>query len=128
MMDIEKMLSISLRAGVLLCVVLICIGIALVFVDGGGGGFGIAQLASLNSPANSLNIGVAQIINGLENFDGLSFIVLGLMVLIATPIVRVFLSIIYFAATRNRLYTAITIIVMINLVIAILIVPGLLGH
>lgn len=128
MMDMDNMISLNLRIGVILCIILVVIGTALIFVNGGGGGFSVSQLMNLSTTANSSQFGILQIINGVENLDGLSIIMLGLIVLMATPIIRVFLSIIYFAMQKNRLYTAITVVVMIDLLIAILVVPGLIGH
>ena len=52
----------------------------------------------------------------------------GVMILIATPVARVAMSIALFAKSRNWLYVAITVVVFINLMIAIFILPALLGR
>lgn len=52
----------------------------------------------------------------------------GVMLLIATPVARVAISIALFAKSRNWLYVAITAVVFINLMIAIFLLPALLGR
>lgn len=52
----------------------------------------------------------------------------GVMILIATPVTRVAMSIALFARSKNWLYVAITAVVFINLMIAIFILPALLGR
>ena len=52
----------------------------------------------------------------------------GVMILIATPVARVAMSIALFARSKNWLYVAITAVVFINLMIAIFILPALLGR
>ena len=53
----------------------------------------------------------------------LDFMVAGIFVLFATPIMRVAMSIFLFAKQKNRLYTVITVIVFINLMLAIFVIP-----
>ncbi len=127
-MDIEIKTARILRFGVVLCVAIMLVGVARIFIDSGGGGYSMEQISSVNSVVNSSNFSLSMIISGLFNLDGISFIFLGIMILIATPIARVILSIIAFASERNWLYTAITLIVFINLMAAIFVVPALIAH
>lgn len=55
---------------------------------------------------------LSTIIPGLLRFDGLAIIQLGVIVLIATPILRVAFSIIAFAIEKDKLYIVITCIVL----------------
>ncbi|MGC9016258.1 MAG: DUF1634 domain-containing protein, partial [Conexivisphaera sp.] len=57
-----------------------------------------------SSPLNTSTIHVPAIFSGIPSLDTLSFIVLGLVVLIATPVLRVMLGIISFARERDALY------------------------
>ncbi|MDE1860783.1 MAG: DUF1634 domain-containing protein [Candidatus Micrarchaeota archaeon] len=116
-MELEKAIGITLRLGVALSIILIFIGIFLTFVSGN-----LENLSESNSSASSL----AQIVFGLFQLDGISFIFMGLIVLIATPITRVLLSIFGFLFERNWIYVAITLIVFINLMVAIFVIPGLI--
>lgn len=127
-MHIEKAIAFTLRAGVALCSIFVMIGVFLLFLNGGGGGISIEQIAASNSNVNSSTFSFGQIVSGLLHPDGISFILMGIIILIATPIVRVLLSTVGFFFERNWLYVAITLIVFIDLMVAIFIIPGLVGH
>ncbi len=127
-MDLETATALVLRIGIVLCVLLVLIGIALIFINSGRGNYSLAQIMSVNSAVNSSNFSFGNIISGLFSLDGLSFVFMGIIVLIATPIARVILSICIFFFEKNWLYTAITLIVLINLMVAIFVVPALILH
>lgn len=55
------------------------------------------------------------------------FISLGLWVLIFTPITVVVIATVYFAREKNYLYVGMSVVVLFNIFVAMLIVPGLLG-
>jgi uncharacterized membrane protein len=123
-MEIEDIVSICLRIGVSLSVLLTLIGIILIAINGSGN-LSISRIAAGSQPASSSKLGLYQAIGGALSLDGTSFIFLGLMVLIATPIIRVALSTFYFAFNGNWLYTIITLIVLFNLSVAIFVIPGI---
>ncbi len=56
---------------------------------------------------------------------GENFIVTSIIVLFATPVIRVMASVVSFAMERNALYTIITLIVLINILVSILIIPAM---
>lgn len=58
--------------------------------------------------------------------DGL--LVAGIFVLFATPVLRVVVSAAAFILEGNRVYAVITIIVLADIMFAILVMPGLIGH
>lgn len=60
------------------------------------------------------------VIQSVLNGRGRGLIQLGLLLLIATPIVRVFLSIVGFAIERDRLYVVFTVIVLMVLLYSFL--------
>ena len=127
-MGMEENISLVLRTGVVLCVAMVLLGVILVFINGGAGGFSPAHISEMEPTVNSSEFGIGQIISGIYGLDGVSFIFLGLVVLIATPAARVLLSIIYFAFERNWTYVVITVVVMANILIAIFVVQGLIPH
>ena len=127
-MDTDDLISMALRAGVLLSVAFISVGALLLLVDGGGGGFSLDQIASTNSLVNSATFSTSQIFYGLFRLDGLSFILFGVMVLVATPITRVIISVFSFTREKNWLYVLITLIVLMDLMIAIFVIPPLIVH
>jgi len=126
-MDINDAISLALRAGVLLSAAIILIGVVLVFVHQGSNGFSLSQIAAPNSRVNSSIFQPPEVMEGLSKPNGLDYVYLGLMVLIATPIIRVVLGIAQFVKERNRLYTIITVIVLFNLMFAIFILPVILS-
>ena len=119
MIKFEDLIALSLRLGVVLSIALILIGIALLYAYTPSG---------INfSTFTTRGMNLADILYGLPKSDGMSFILLGIVVLIATPVVRVLLSVFHFAQEKDWLYVAITLIVLIDLLIAILIIPGLVA-
>jgi uncharacterized membrane protein len=126
-MKMDNIISIELMAGVLISAALISIGVIFLFLDGGSDGMSLAAIASGNSLVNSAGFGIPAIVNSAENFQGLGFIFIGLIALIATPVVRVVLSVFLFAEEKNWIYVAITMIVLFNLLLAIFIVPGMVS-
>ncbi|MGC8597578.1 MAG: DUF1634 domain-containing protein [Thermocladium sp.] len=122
-MDMDSVIGMTLRIGVIISIILISIGVALIIVRGEGMGYSLSELSSMRSPVNSSVIPVITVINEAPSLDGLSLIVLGLIVLIATPVIRVLLGIASFAMEKDWLYVAITIIVFLDLMIAIFIIP-----
>ena len=67
--------------------------------------------ATFEGTATNLR-GFKDIFAGVLNFDGASIIQLGVIVLIATPVIRVALSIFTFLYEKDYLYVVITIIVL----------------
>ncbi|MFP3044794.1 MAG: DUF1634 domain-containing protein [Thermocladium sp.] len=122
-MDMDSVIGMTLRIGVIISIILISIGVALIIVRGEGMGYPLSELSSMRSPVNSSVIPVITAINESPSLDGLSLIVLGLIVLIATPVIRVLLGIASFAMEKDWLYVAITVIVFLDLMIAIFIIP-----
>jgi uncharacterized membrane protein len=60
------------------------------------------------------------IINGALNFKGQAIIQLGIMLLIATPILRVAFSAIGFILEKDYLYTALTVVVLLIILASML--------
>lgn len=127
-MDMDKLISNVLRTGVIISLILILIGTVLLFADNGSNSFTMAQIINVNSKINSSIFSIAGMVNGLFSLQGADFILLGIIVLILTPITRVITSVLSFLYERNWLYVIITVIVFIDIMVAIFIVPVILGH
>mgnify|MGYP001773055427 CR=1 FL=1 len=125
-MDMDSVIGMTLRIGVIISIVLISAGVAIMLARGEGLGYSINEISSMRSPVNSSVIPVLSAASHAASLDGLSLIVLGLVVLIATPVLRVLLGIASFMMEKDWLYAVITIIVFIDLMIAIFIIPALL--
>ncbi|EHP70877.1 putative membrane protein [Metallosphaera yellowstonensis MK1] len=125
-MEINDVISYSLIIGVVLSILLIVSGVVLLFVHDGAQGLPLKEIASTNSLVNSSTITPYQVVAGVPKLDGLSFIYLGLMVLIATPVVRVALLIGDFIKNKDLLYVILSVVVFINMMIAIFVVPAII--
>jgi uncharacterized membrane protein len=113
---VEDLISVLLRTGVLSSLVLVLCGLAVSFVQhpeyrhshqafvemthGGHGGGGLGGLLA-----------------GLGHGRGESIIALGLLVLIATPVMRVALSLLIFVHQRDRIFAVITTVVLLLLLV-----------
>jgi uncharacterized membrane protein len=112
----ELIISLVLRGGVLLAGAIIALGAVLFYArylaTGGHAG-----------PLTYPHTAVA-VVAGLGRGDPLAVIVLGLLVLLLTPVLRVLVSVVTFAQERDWLYTGITLLVFCILLISFLLGRG----
>jgi uncharacterized membrane protein len=107
--DIEQFIGLQLRFGVLLASIVVLVGGILYLVQSGGlplphYQFFIGEKAGLTTGRD--------IWHSVINVKAKGIIQLGVVVLILTPILRIFFSLIGFIIEKDRLYTAITMIVL----------------
>lgn len=107
-----------LRVGVVLSIVIIMIGIVTTFVRHPEYFSSRPELGALTSPQTHFPNTFGDVIDGVRQGEGQAIIMAGLLVLIATPVARVALSVIIFIIARDRLYTAITATVLLILLIS----------
>jgi uncharacterized membrane protein len=110
--DIEDVISRVLWVGVTTSLILISAGTLLSFLQAGGYGGGHAEVARLTGTGGAFPRNMAWFVGGLVHANGQAVIVLGLLLLIATPVVRVAVSALAFARQRDRAYVAITLVVL----------------
>lgn len=65
-----------------------------------------------------------EILSGLVEFKALAWLMTGLFLLILTPVLRVVASIVAFAKEGDKLYVAITTLVLIILIVAMFVGHG----
>jgi len=111
----ELLISYVLRYGVILCGVVIAVGLALLLLHpaaGGGPGF-LAQVrhSSGGSP-EMVPTTLAAFATGLAALEPGTLISLGLLLLIALPVVRVALTVVIFLIQKDLSYFIITLIVL----------------
>jgi uncharacterized membrane protein len=124
-LKVEEVISGVLHWGVLASLVLIAGGTLLCFLrsgTSGPGGGGPADLPRLLTAGPAFPRTAAWLGQGLRRLDGTAIIVVGLLLLIATPVIRVAISIVAFAVSRDRAYVIIT-----SVVLALLLTSFLLG-
>jgi len=126
MTDLDSVTGIVMRVGVILSIVLVATGIIITVIEHGSDGYTLNELFSRVSTVNSSTASLHFILNGFSRLSGLSFIYIGLMVLISIPVIRTALALIYFLYDKNRLYIVLSAIVLFNLLLAILILPRIL--
>ncbi len=105
-----------LRIGVLLAAALVTIG-ALVYLAQHYAGH--TSFHTFTEESADLRT-VAGIVKLAAHFNSLGLIQLGLLLLIATPVARVVFAVIGFALERDKLYVAVSAIVLVILVISLL--------
>lgn len=133
--DMEAVISNALRYGVLTSFFVILAGSLWFFLSGHAGYAGLTTAgkhaatalttyhgksnASLHSPTTP-----GDVISGLRQGKSYALISLGLLLLIATPVLRVAVSVFTFLWDRDRLYAAITTYVLAVLIVSFLIGKG----
>ncbi len=122
---IEILISDILRWGVALSLGLMVLGTALVFLRAdtyGAGGGNAEDLARLIALEHTIPHSLSWLGRGLLALDGQAVIVLGLLLLIATPVLRVVASVLVYLRERDWAYAGIT-----GTVLALLVLCFLLG-
>ncbi len=122
---IEEVISWILRVGVSASAILIAFGLALLFATrdtGYAGSFndvaGLVQYT--NSVGRRFPTTPGEVLAGLAQFKPYAFIALGLLLLIATPVIRVAASVVIFLIERDYAYVLITLFVLLILVVSFL--------
>ena len=112
----ELIISNVLRGGVLLSGGVILLGVILFYIGWLRGGSAAQEAAFPHS--------LGAVGHGLARGDPLAIIALGLLLLLATPVLRVAVSVVTFALERDWRYTAITLLVLAILVLSFFLGKG----
>ena len=105
---VEDLVGNLLRAGVLVSALVVLVG-AVVYLARHGGD--PADYRVFHGEPNQLRT-IPGVLQEAFSFQGRGIIQLGLLLLIATPVARVALSIVGFAAERDRMYVSFALIVL----------------
>ena len=108
---IENLISHVLRLGVIVSLGVIVAGTVVSFVHHPGFFWSHTDLGPLISPGGVLPPTVHGILTGVVAGRGQALVMLGLMFLIATPVMRVGVSVIVFLVQRDWIFVAITLVV-----------------
>jgi uncharacterized membrane protein len=112
----ELLISNILRAGVLLSAALVILGTVITFARHRSYLTDSGQLDQLKDGSLGFPTSFPQIMTGLAHFEGRAIVMTGLLVLVATPILRVAISIVAFLQVRDRIFAGITSIVLMLLI------------
>ena len=113
---IETVISAILRVGVTISIATILTGLIVTFFHHRDYFSSRPSLGSLIDARANYTASVRNVFEGVRDRKGQSIVMLGVLVLIATPVARVAASIALFAAERDRTYVVITSIVLLLLV------------
>ena len=124
----EEIISWILRVGVLTSALLIALGVVLLFVTGDTGYSssslsinGVEGLVQYNQNRSAqFPTTPGDVLAGVAQFKPYAFIALGLLLLIATPVLRVAASVVIFLLERDYAYVFITLIVLLILIVSFL--------
>ena len=120
MRRIELLISWLLVGGVVTSMATVLLGLLLMFVHHPDYLQSAADLQRLTTPGAAFPNTLGEVARGVVAGSGQAVVVLGLLLLIATPILRVAVSLVGFALQRDRTYTVICAVVLIVLLISFL--------
>ena len=106
--EVEQLIGRLLQVGVLVAAAVVLIGGVMLLVQHGNTPIEFRTFSTASSPLE----GLIGIFRGAFALDSRSIVQLGLVLLIATPVMRVALTLVTFALQRDRLYVLITAIVL----------------
>jgi uncharacterized membrane protein len=119
---VDFAIALLLRIGVLLSVLVIAIGMFITFAHHPEYFSSRPALGQLTSPGTHFPNTMVEVVHGVRSGKGQAIMMAGLLILIATPVARVALSVVIFIIERDRLFTAIT-----SAVFAILMISFMVG-
>ena len=114
--DIEQYIGLQLRFGVVLASITVLIGGTMLLMRHGHSL--MPDYRHFTGTAAGLTT-FSEVITGLANFDPKAIIQAGLIILIATPVIRIALSLFGFILEKDRMYTLITIVVLAIMMVSI---------
>ena len=120
---LEAVISTLLRAGVIVSIAVIFIGMIVSYARHPEAVREPDALQVLTSKDASFPHSLNEVLTGVLALRGQAIMALGLLILIATPVLRVAASVIAFAAQRDVIYFLIT-----STVLALLVLSFLMGH
>jgi uncharacterized membrane protein len=116
---VDTAISNLLRGGVLLSIGVVILGLTFTFVHHPEYISSKTDLGQLTSPTGVYPHTIRDVAAQTAAQHGQAIVMLGLLLLIATPIARVAFSIVAFIVERDRVYVAITMVVLALLILSL---------
>jgi uncharacterized membrane protein len=110
--QVEILISVLLRVGVVVSLIVIAFGTAITFFHHPNYATSSSELQRLTKPGGAFPHAIKQTIQGVKELQGRAIVVLGLLLLIATPVMRVAVSIFAFVYEKDRFFVIVTSIVL----------------
>ena len=109
---VELIISTILRAGVIISLVVVVSGLLLSFFHHHEYLHSRPSLQRLTTPGRAVPRTVGQVISGMRHLRGEAIIMAGLVLLIATPVLRVAVSIFAFIYEKDKAFVVLTSVVL----------------
>jgi uncharacterized membrane protein len=110
-MKLERVISLTLRTGVILSATLVVLGLLLYYAEG------------TPSVLRTSSVSVYSVFIGLLSLKPESVILLGVIILIATPVVRVLELFVDYLWGRDKMYAALSFVVLFVMLVGIFVLP-----
>jgi uncharacterized membrane protein len=115
---VELVISNLLRIGVITSLLVVCFGTIVSFVHHPEYLSSSPALQKLTKPGAAFPNTLRGVVQGVKDFRGQSIVLAGLLLLIATPVVRVAVSVLAFVYQSDRIFTLITLLVLFLLLLS----------
>jgi uncharacterized membrane protein len=106
--EVEQLIGRLLQAGVLIAAAVVVAGAAMMLLQHGRAPVAFSSYSDAASPLH----GLGGIFRGAAALDSMAIVQLGLVLLIATPVMRVALTLVAFTIQRDRVYILLTAVVL----------------
>lgn len=116
--QVELLISALLRIGVSVSLSIVVLGTIFTFAHHRQYLSSHSALPDVTGDAAKFPHTIAEVIRGVRSLEGRSIVLLGLLLLIATPVMRVAVSILAFVYEHDRTYVIITAIVLALLLLS----------
>jgi uncharacterized membrane protein len=126
--SMNQVIGLVLRYGVIISATVIIVGIVSLSLSGKYSDASNLLTYNPNAiPHGNYDVSFAGILAGLAAFNPISLIEVGVILLIATPVSRVLISVLLFDAEGDRQYVLITAVVLTLLLFSMLVTPYIPG-
>ena len=115
---VDTAISRLLRGGVLVSIAVVLIGLVFTFIHHPQYVRSKTALGELTDAAAVYPHTIGDVLQQIRDGRGQAMVLLGLLLLIATPVARVAFSIVAFALEKDRLYVGITVVVLMLLLLS----------
>ena len=123
----RKAIGLVLRYGVIASFALVALGSLLLFLEGQTGYYPIGTAEQLYDAQNGFLVDLSPLVQGVASAKPYAIIDLGLVVLLATPVTRVVISLFLFLDERRYAFVAITATVLAILLLSMFVVAPLVS-
>ena len=115
---VDPAISRLLRGGVLVSIAVVLIGLVFTFIHHPQYVTSKTALGELTDASAKYPHTIGDVLQQIRDGRGQAMVLLGLLLLIATPVARVAFSIVAFALEKDRLYVGITVVVLALLLLS----------